>query len=77
MKFGEHLRKALIKDYSYYYINYDDLKYQIKKTLKSNDYEWNNDHEEEFLAALETELDKVFSFTNSAILVCRTARFTP
>lgn len=63
MKFGEHLRKALIKNYSYYYINYDDLKHQIKKTLKDNDYEWTNEHEEEFLAALETELDKVFSFT--------------
>lgn len=63
MKFGEHLRKALIKNYSYYYINYDDLKHQIKKTLKDNDYEWTNEHEEDFLAALETELDKVFSFT--------------
>lgn len=63
MKFGEHLRKALIKNYSYYYINYDDLKHQIKKTLKDNDYEWSNDNEEDFLALLETELDKVFSFT--------------
>lgn len=63
MKFGEHLRKALIKNYSFYYIAYDDLKHQIKKNLKDSDYEWTNEHEEEFLAALETELDKVYSFT--------------
>ena len=31
MKFGEHLRKALIKNYSFYYIAYDDLKHQLKK----------------------------------------------
>ncbi|ODV67923.1 SPX-domain-containing protein [Hyphopichia burtonii NRRL Y-1933] len=63
MKFGEHLRKALIKNYSYYYISYDDLKHQLKKTLKDNDYEWTNKFEEEFLASLEGELDKVYSFT--------------
>lgn len=63
MKFGEHLRKALIKNYSFYYINYDDLKHQLKKNLKDNDYEWTNEFEEEFLAALEVELDKVYSFT--------------
>lgn len=63
MKFGEHLRKALIKNYSFYYIAYDDLKHQLKKTLKDNDYEWTNQFEEEFLNALEVELDKVYSFT--------------
>lgn len=63
MKFGEHLRKALIKNYSFYYISYDDLKHQIKKNLKDSDYEWTNELEEEFLASLEAELDKVYSFT--------------
>ncbi|ODV80643.1 polyphosphate synthetase protein [Suhomyces tanzawaensis NRRL Y-17324] len=63
MKFGEHLRKALIKNYSFYYIAYDDLKHQLKKGLKDNDYEWSNELEEEFLNALETELDKVYLFT--------------
>lgn len=63
MKFGEHLRKALIKNYSFYYISYDDLKHQLKKNLKDNDYEWTNEFEEDFLAALETELDKVYLFT--------------
>lgn len=63
MKFGEHLRKALIKNYSFYYISYDDLKHQLKKNLKDNDYVWTNQLEEEFLNALEQELDKVYSFT--------------
>ncbi|KGR08254.1 hypothetical protein MG5_03581 [Candida albicans P57072] len=63
MKFGEHLRKALIKNYSFYYIAYDDLKHQLKKGLYDNDGIWNNDLEESFLNALETELDKVYSFT--------------
>lgn len=63
MKFGEHLRKALIKNYSFYYIDYDDLKHQLKKRLKDNDFEWTNEFEEDFLAALEKELDKVYSFT--------------
>ncbi|KAI5955220.1 VTC4 [Candida jiufengensis] len=63
MKFGEHLRKALIKNYSFYYISYDDLKHQLKKGLKDNDYIWNNELEEDFLNQLEIELDKVYSFT--------------
>lgn len=63
MKFGDHLRKSLIKNYSFYYISYDDLKHQIKKNLKDNDYEWTNELEEDFLNALEVELDKVYSFT--------------
>lgn len=63
MKFGEHLRNALIKNYSFYYIAYDELKHQLKSSLKNNDYKWTNEYEEEFLAALEQELDKVYSFT--------------
>lgn len=63
MKFGEHLRKALIKNYLFYYIAYDDLKHQLKKNLKENDYKWNNEFEEEFLGELESELDKVYLFT--------------
>ncbi|KAK6204555.1 polyphosphate synthetase protein [Scheffersomyces amazonensis] len=63
MKFGEHLRKSLIKNYSFYYIAYDDLKHQLKKGLKDNDYDWSNELEEDFLNSLEVELDKVYSFT--------------
>ncbi|CAH6718724.1 vacuolar transporter chaperone 4 [[Candida] jaroonii] len=63
MKFGETLRKSLIKEYSFYYIDYDELKHKLKKLLKTNDNEWKNEFEEEFLNELETQLDKVYSFT--------------
>lgn len=63
MKFGDHLRKSLIKEYSFYYIDYDELKHNLKKTLKDNDYQWKNEYEEEFLNNLEVQLDKVYSFT--------------
>lgn len=63
MKFGEHLRHSLIRNYSFYYIAYDDLKHQLKKSLKDNDGQWTNELEEDFLSLLEQELDKVYSFT--------------
>ncbi|GMM33832.1 Vtc4 protein [Saccharomycopsis crataegensis] len=63
MKFGEHLKSSLIKDFNFYYIAYDDLKYQLKKGLNKNDDTWSSDLEEQFLTSLESELDKVYSFT--------------
>lgn len=62
MKFGETLKTSLIKDYSFYYINYDDLKYELKKGLGVRN-KWTNELEEGFLTMLETELDKIYSFT--------------
>lgn len=63
MKFGDHLHNALIKKYSYYYIDYDELKHYLKKSLKENDFKWSDILEESFLNQMETELDKVYSFT--------------
>ncbi|ODV59516.1 Vtc4p [Ascoidea rubescens DSM 1968] len=63
MKFGEHLRSSLIRDYSFYYISYDDLKHQLKKGLVNNNDSWSNELEEKFLTSLESELDKVYNFT--------------
>ncbi|TID14153.1 hypothetical protein CANINC_004799 [Pichia inconspicua] len=62
MKFGETLKSSLIKDYAYYYIRYDELKYMLKKGLDSNNGKWNNNLEEEFVDNLEHELDKVYNF---------------
>lgn len=59
MKFGEHLKSALIKDYYYYYIAYDDLKHDLKKSLSQG---WDESTEENFLHLLEAELDKVYTF---------------
>ncbi|ODQ80757.1 hypothetical protein BABINDRAFT_160971 [Babjeviella inositovora NRRL Y-12698] len=63
MKFGETLKSSLIQDYNFYYINYEDLKYAIKKGLATNQDRWSNTLEEEFLTTLENELDKIHSFT--------------
>lgn len=62
MKFGEHLSKSLIRQYSYYYIAYDDLKNELESDLHKNNDQWNQDLETTFLENLEIELDKVYSF---------------
>lgn len=62
MKFGETLKSSLIKDYAYYYIRYDELKYIMKKGLEENGGRWNNSLEEKFVDILEQELDKVYNF---------------
>lgn len=62
MKFGETLKSSLIKDYAFYYVCYDELKYDLKKGLEDTDNAWSNAHEEQFLGKLEAELDKVYNF---------------
>lgn len=62
MKFGETLKSSLIRDYAYYYIRYDELKYSLKKGLDSNHGQWNNVLEEQFVDTLEQELEKVYNF---------------
>ncbi|KAI9803774.1 MAG: hypothetical protein M1825_001654 [Sarcosagium campestre] len=71
MKFGQQLRTSLIRDYTYYYISYDDLKDALKTEFdtppsRQNRHptrkEWTEDDEKRFVAQLEGELDKVFTF---------------
>ncbi|OUM55841.1 hypothetical protein BVG19_g5445 [[Candida] boidinii] len=62
MKFGETLKSSLIKDYSYYYVQYDELKYLLKKGLSKSNNKWTNILEEEYVGQLEQELDKIFNF---------------
>ncbi|QLL33568.1 hypothetical protein HG536_0E04790 [Torulaspora globosa] len=62
MKFGEQLSKSLIRQYSYYYICYDDLKNDLEENLEKNNGNWSQDLETEFLESLEVELDKVYTF---------------
>ena len=69
--FGRQLQTSLLKDYYYYYISYDELKNALKLPLESEPTpqkpkpkrrEWNEDDEKSFVAQLEGELDKVFTF---------------
>lgn len=62
MKFGEHLNRSLIREYSYYYICYDDLKNELEENLESNHGQWSQELETQFLESLEVELDKVYTF---------------
>ncbi|CCU76172.1 putative vacuolar transporter chaperone 3 [Blumeria hordei DH14] len=68
MKFGDQLRTSVIKEYQWYYIVYDELKDQLKTNFleppsKNNPRgkrkPWTEEDETNFLARLESELDKV------------------
>jgi SPX domain protein involved in polyphosphate accumulation len=53
MKFGEQLRTSVIREYQWYYIDYDGLKAQLKTGP------WSMEKEEEFITTLYMELEKV------------------
>lgn len=65
MKFGEQLRSSVIREYQWYYIDYDGLKGELKKATgppradSSNGKEWVEDDEVRFVDKLEVELEKV------------------
>ena len=65
MKFGEQLRSSIIREYQWYYIDYDGLKAELKKATgppsseAPNGREWTEDDERRFVEKLETELEKV------------------
>ncbi|KAL2259414.1 hypothetical protein VTK26DRAFT_6918 [Humicola hyalothermophila] len=74
MKFGEQLRSSLIREYQWYYIDYDGLKHDLKRpsgpvVAPAGDggagsgriprREWTEEDESRFVSKLEAELDKV------------------
>ncbi|KAK3335741.1 VTC domain-containing protein [Cercophora scortea] len=72
MKFGEQLRSSIIREYQWYYIDYDGLKDELKRrsgsattpddstrSSKISKREWSEDDESRFVGKLETELEKV------------------
>ena len=71
MKFGEQLRSSIIREYQWYYIDYDGLKADLKRpsgtpsadeNIKSSNTtkkEWTEEDESRFVGKLEAELDKV------------------
>jgi len=74
MKFGEQLRSSVIREYQWYYIDYDGLKADLKRpsgsvtvtvatdssrSSKISKREWTEDDESRFVSKLESELDKV------------------
>ncbi|KXX78727.1 Vacuolar transporter chaperone 4 [Madurella mycetomatis] len=73
MKFGEQLRSSVIREYQWYYIDYDELKADLKRPSgplaptaddstgsgKVPRREWTEEDESRFVGKLEAELDKV------------------
>lgn len=64
MKFGEQLRSSVIHEYQWYYIDYDGLKDELKRStgpIKASGKgpEWTEDDETRFVGKLEEELEKV------------------
>ncbi|KAK0748269.1 VTC domain-containing protein [Apiosordaria backusii] len=73
MKFGEQLRSSVIREYQWYYIDYDGLKADLKRpsgsapavtddstrSSKQSRREWTEDDESRFISKLEAELEKV------------------
>ncbi|EQB57050.1 VTC domain-containing protein [Colletotrichum gloeosporioides Cg-14] len=70
MKFGEQLRSSIIREYQWYYIDYDALKADLKTATgpvistdngkgKGIKREWSEEDEGRFVKKLEAELDKV------------------
>ncbi|GAB1310818.1 vacuolar transporter chaperone [Madurella fahalii] len=73
MKFGEQLRSSVIREYQWYYIDYDGLKADLKRPSGSSAptaddstrsskvlrREWTEEDESRFVGKLEAELDKV------------------
>ncbi|CAL5875209.1 uncharacterized protein PFLUO_LOCUS9513 [Penicillium psychrofluorescens] len=71
MRFGEYLQSSMIREYRPFYIAYDQLKKALKtefafaptpETPKPARKEWTEDDEKNFVALLESELEKVFLF---------------
>ncbi|EAW06402.1 putative vacuolar transporter chaperone (Vtc4) [Aspergillus clavatus NRRL 1] len=71
MKFGEHLRSSMNKEYFWYYIDYGTLKKALKtgyvsdptpENPKPDPKPWTEENEKRFVSLLESELDKVFNF---------------
>ncbi|KAG5977152.1 hypothetical protein E4U55_007011 [Claviceps digitariae] len=65
MKFGEQLRSSVIREYQWYYIDYNGLKDELKratgaaKDVNVVDNEWTEEDEIRFVGKLEAELEKV------------------
>ncbi|PHH60103.1 hypothetical protein CDD81_2105 [Ophiocordyceps australis] len=65
MKFGEQLRSSVIREYQWYYIDYNGLKAHLKnatgppKRGLAGGKEWTEEDETRFVSKLEEELEKV------------------
>ena len=67
MKFGRTIKTSLYPEWSSQYLQYSDLKKDIKRRLAENQGTWTDKDEDEFVEELRMELDKVYSFQKSKV----------
>jgi DNA replication licensing factor MCM4 len=70
-RFGEQLRSSMVKEFYWHYIAYEELKDLLKTPFETEPTPenpnpkrkpWTEENEKHFVAVLEAELDKVFTF---------------
>ncbi|KAN0062416.1 vacuolar transporter chaperone [Thecaphora frezii] len=62
MKFGRTIKTSLYAGWADKYLQYSELKKEIKKRLAANNGVWTDKDEDEFVSLLSKELDKVYDF---------------
>lgn len=67
MKFGRTIKTSLYPEWSSQYLQYSDLKKQIKSRMAENQGNWTDKDEDDFVDELRQELDKVYSFQKSKV----------
>ncbi|KAG1149447.1 hypothetical protein G6F37_000443 [Rhizopus arrhizus] len=65
MKFGDHLSSRIYPPWHIYYLQYNELKLEMKR--RQLDHQWNDTDEAEFIRKLEAELVKVYRFVEKNI----------
>lgn len=75
MKFGRTIKTSLYSEWSSKYLRYSELKKEIKKRIADNGGSWTDKDEDEFVALLREELDKVYDFQKLKVCVQSQSRW--
>lgn len=62
MKFGRTIKTSLYAEWADKYLQYSELKKEIKNRMSKNNGAWTDKDEDEFVTLLSKELDKVYDF---------------
>ncbi|KAJ1603657.1 hypothetical protein NDA14_001069 [Ustilago hordei] len=62
MKFGRTIETSLYAEWADKYLQYSEIKKEIKNRMNNNNGTWTDKDEDEFVALLSKELDKVYHF---------------
>ncbi|CDS00062.1 probable VTC4-Vacuolar Transporter Chaperone [Sporisorium scitamineum] len=62
MKFGRTIKTSLYAEWADKYLRYSELKKEIKNRMAKNNGVWTDKDEDDFVAILSKELDKVYDF---------------